>query len=202
MGKKYREITPKQADFIGAQKIFFCATAAPDGRVNVSPKGGDSLRVLAPDRVVWLNLTGSGNESAAHVLEDSRMTLMFCAFEGSPKILRLYGNARMVQPADADWEELYALFHPHVGARQIFDVTVDLVQTSCGFGVPYFDYAGDREKLRQWSEEHGESGIREYWRLKNAKSIDGKPTGIAAEADDEVDDESPGDRPGDADTGA
>ncbi len=181
MGKKYQEISPDHHEFITRQKLFFCATAAADGRVNVSPKGGDSLRVLSPLRVVWLNLTGSGNETAAHVLAIPRMTLMFCAFEGEPKILRLYGNARMHQPGDEEFEVLYAQFEPHPGARQIFDLAVDLVQTSCGFGVPYFDYAGDREKLRQWTEEKGEHGLLDYQRRKNARSIDGLPTGIGEE---------------------
>ena len=188
MGKKYSEISAEHGEFIARQKLFFCGTAAPDGRVNVSPKGLDSLRVIAPDRVLWLNLTGSGNETAAHLLEHPRMTLMFCAFEASPRILRVYGAARMVQPGDAEWDSLYANFQPSVGARQIFDLAVDLVQTSCGFGVPYFDYAGDRDKLRQWSEERGAAGIREYWRLKNTTSIDGKPTGIPVDDDGSVKD--------------
>jgi hypothetical protein len=178
MGKKYQELTPEQIEFIAAQKLFFCATAAPSGRVNLSPKGSDTLRVLGPNRVVWLNLTGSGNETAAHLLESPRMTLMFCAFEGDPKILRLYGNATTVTTDSDDWDSLYAHFEPHAGARQIFDLDIDLVQTSCGFGIPYFDYAGERDKLRQWAEEKGEQGVREYWRIKNARSLDGKDTGI------------------------
>lgn len=180
MGKKYQEITPGQMDFIAGQKLFFVATAPTEGRVNVSPKGGDSLRVMGPNRVVWLNLTGSGNETAAHLLETPRMTLMFCAFEGEPKILRLYGDARIVHPADEEWQGLYDLFEGHTGARQIFDVTIDLVQTSCGFGVPYFDYAGDRGRLEEWAAEKGDEGVAEYWRLKNSKSLDGKPTDMPA----------------------
>lgn len=186
MGKKYQEISPEHGEFIARQKLFFCATAAADGRVNVSPKGGDSLRVLSPTRVVWLNLTGSGNETAAHLLENQRMTLMFCAFEASPKILRVYGRARTIHPGDTDWESTYKLFERHVGARQLFDLEVDSVMTSCGFGIPYFDYAGERGQLDRWSEERGVEGIREYWRAKNATSIDGKPTGIEAAADAEA----------------
>jgi hypothetical protein len=132
--------------------------------------------------VVWLNLTGSGNETAAHLVRSSRMTLMFCAFEGRPKILRLYGDARMVQPQDVEWDELSACFEPHLGARQILVLEVDLVQTSCGFGVPYFDYAGDRDELRRWAEEKGEEGIREYWRLKNSRSLDGHDISIAGDS--------------------
>jgi hypothetical protein len=184
MGKKYESINSDQVEFITARKIFFCATAAPTGRVNLSPKGGDTLRVLGSDRVVWINMTGSGNETAAHLLEDPRMTLMFCAFEGDPKILRLYGSARAVTPTDADWDELAGLFDAGPGARQVFDMRVDLVQTSCGFGVPYFDYAGDRDDLQRWAERKGEDGVRQYWQLKNSRSLDGRDTGMVVETDD------------------
>ncbi|WP_337954680.1 pyridoxamine 5'-phosphate oxidase family protein [Sedimenticola selenatireducens] len=142
MGRQYREIPQKMIDFIRDQKLFFVATAAADGRVNLSPKGMDSLRVLDERRLVWLNVTGSGNETAAHVREFPRMTLMFCAFEGSPMILRLYGTPRVIHPYDTEWETLYPLFKPLSGARQIFDLAVELVQTSCGMGVPFYDYAG------------------------------------------------------------
>ncbi len=177
MGKKYTEITIEQMEFIRAQKMFFCATAATEGRVNVSPKGTDSLRILDSRRVVWLNLTGSGNETAAHLLDSPRMTLMFSAFEGAPKILRLYGTARAIYPSHDEWGDLYARFEQRLGARQIYDMQVDLVQTSCGFGVPYFDYAGDRDRLMQWENEKGEQGIRQYWQLRNARSLDGTDTG-------------------------
>lgn len=185
MGKKYHEITPEHMGFIASQKLYFCATAAPEGRVNVSPKGGDTLRVTGANQVVWLNLTGSGNETAAHLMESSRMTLMFCAFEGKPKILRLYGNARTILPDDDEWPELYGLFDPQVGARQILVLEVDLVQTSCGFGVPYFDYAGDRADLKRWGEERGEQGVREYWRLKNTRSLDGQEIPIPSDNESE-----------------
>ena len=178
MAKQYPGIPERLAHFIAEQKIFFVATATQDSRVNVSPKGLDSLRILSPNRVVWLNLTGSGNESAAHVQTDPRMTLMFCAFTGDPVILRLYGMARAVHRADPDWEALSALFPPLPGARQIFDVAIDLVQTSCGFGVPYFDFAGDRTDLRVWTEKKGDEGVRRYWQERNALSIDGIETGI------------------------
>ncbi len=179
MAKQYPGISEQWARFISEQHIFFVATAAPEGRVNVSPKGLDSLRLLGPNRLVWLNLTGSGNESAAHVQSMPRMTLMFCAFSGAPVILRLYGEARAVHQKDPAWPELYALFPPTPGARQIFDVAVDLVQTSCGFGVPYFDFRGDRPDLREWTEKKGEEGVREYWRTRNAVSLDGLKTGIS-----------------------
>ena len=178
MGQRYEMIPPKMIDFIRRQKLFFVATAAAQGRVNLSPKGMDSLRVLDQRRVVWLNVTGSGNETAAHLLESPRMTLMFAAFEGSPMILRLYGSARALHHDDPEWASLYALFSPLPGARQIIDLQVELVQTSCGMGVPLFDYAGERGQLNVWAEKKGETGIRDYWQEKNRFSLDGKPTGI------------------------
>jgi hypothetical protein len=183
MGKRYSEINEELNAFIEKQKLFFTATAAADGRINISPKGMDSLRVLGRNRVVWLNLTGSGNETAAHVRELNRMTLMFCAFEGKPLILRLYGHARVIHPYDAGWEASYALFNPLPGARQIFDLQVDLVQTSCGMGVPLYDYAGDREQLVDWALRKGDAGLKEYQQQKNRTSLDGKPTHITGNSE-------------------
>jgi len=130
MGQKYTEISARHIQLIQRQKIYFVATAAQDERVNLSPKGLDTLRVLGPNRVVWLNLTGSGNETAAHLLESDRMTLMFCAFEGDPVVLRLYGHARLFHARDAEWNELVQLFPSIPGSRQVVDMNVDLVQTS------------------------------------------------------------------------
>ena len=178
MGQKFDALSEKHIRFIEAQKIFFVGTATADSRIIVSPKGMDSFRVLGPNRVAWLNLTGSGNETAAHVQQSPRMTLMFCAFEGDPLILRLYGQARAIHQGDAEWDELYARFTPLPGARQIFDVAVDLVQTSCGFGVPFFDFAGERETLSNWAEKKGEAGIRQYWEDRNRQSLDGIPSHI------------------------
>jgi len=178
MGMKYSEITDELKAFIEAQKLFFVGTAAAEGRINVSPKGMDSLRVLDHNRVAWLNLTGSGNETAAHVRELNRMTLMFCAFEGKPRILRLYGSARAIHRHDTDWDACCSLFNPLPGARQIFDMKVDLVQTSCGMGVPLFDYAGDRQQLTDWATRKGDAGLKKYWAEKNRTSLDGKPTQI------------------------
>ena len=183
MGKKYKEITDELNAFIEAQRLFFVGTAAADGRINVSPKGMDSLRVLDCNRIIWLNLTGSGNETAAHIRELNRMTLMFCAFEGSPLILRVYGTARVVHTHDAQWQELYSHFRPLPGARQIFDMNIDLVQTSCGMGVPLFDYAGDRKQLIDWATRKGDAGLRQYWEEKNLTSLDGKPTHILGNSD-------------------
>ena len=178
MGERFTEIGQQRREFIENQKMFFVGTAAPDGRVNVSPKGMDSLRVLGDNRVVWLNLTGSGNETAAHMVENDRMTLMFCAFEGSPLILRLFGHAKVLHARDPQWDELYSLFPPIPGARQIFDMHVDLVQTSCGTGVPYFDFREERDDLKHWAERKGEQGLQEFWEGRNQASIDGRPTRI------------------------
>jgi hypothetical protein len=178
MAKQFSEIPDRLKQFIEGQRIFFVGTAAADGRVNVSPKGMDSLRVIDANRVLWLSVTGSGNETSAHVQENPRMTIMFAALEGNPMILRLYGCARVIHKNDPDWEEKVALFEPLPGARQIFDMAVDLVQTSCGMGVPFFDYAGEREQLNEWAYKKGEEGIKAYWKEKNQESIDGKKTRI------------------------
>lgn len=178
VGKQYSEIPDKLKQFIEDQKIFFVGTATTDSRINVSPKGMDSLRILNISRVVWLNVTGSGNETSAHIQENSRMTLMFAAFEGNPMILRIYGNARVIHKNDPEWKELYSLFRPLPGARQIFDLTVELVQTSCGMGVPFYDYAGEREQLNEWANKKGKDGIKAYWEEKNQESLDGKPSHI------------------------
>lgn len=181
MGKKFDTIQPEQQTFIEDQKIFFVATAASEGRVNLSPKGTDSFRVIDENKVVWLNLTGSGNETAAHMLKDNRMTIMFCAFEGKPMILRLYGKAKVFHKRDAGFASYFNLFPPNVGARQIFEVEVDLVQTSCGFAVPYMDFKEERTTLNEWSNKQGEKRIKDYWQNKNTQSIDGFDTNILKE---------------------
>jgi hypothetical protein len=178
MGQKYSEISEKHAEFIKEQKIFFVGTATADSKVNISPKGMDSLRVVGSKRVVWLNVTGSGNETAAHVQISPRMTLMFCAFAGNPLILRLYGTAKVIHRNDPEWNALLVLFDPIPGARQIFDLSVDLVQTSCGMAVPFHAYAGEREQLKTWAEKKGPDGLKKYWEEKNQASIDGIPTSI------------------------
>ncbi|PKM04515.1 MAG: pyridoxamine 5'-phosphate oxidase [Gammaproteobacteria bacterium HGW-Gammaproteobacteria-6] len=178
MGKQYEDISDTLKGFIERQRLFFVGTAAEDGRVNVSPKGMDSLRVLNAGRVIWLNVTGSGNETAAHVQENPRMTLMFTSFEGDPMILRVFGQARVIHRDDPQWSELFAHFTPLPGARQIFDLAVDLVQTSCGMSVPLYQYVADRELLNNWAVKKGEAGIRQYWAEKNQLTIDGKPTHI------------------------
>jgi hypothetical protein len=178
MGKQYEALSERLIKFITEQKIFFVGTATADSRVNVSPKGMDSLRVLGEKRVAWLNVTGSGNETSAHIQLNPRMTIMFCAFEGAPLILRLYGTAKVVHKNDVEWSELFPLFEPLAGARQIFDISIDLVQTSCGMAVPYYSYEGDRELLKDWAVKKGDEGLKTYWAEKNQISVDNIPTNI------------------------
>ncbi|WP_317055461.1 pyridoxamine 5'-phosphate oxidase family protein [Roseovarius rhodophyticola] len=166
--------------FIEEQPMFFVATADISGRVNVSPKGMDTLRVLSDSRIKWLNLSGSGNETAAHVQATGRMTLMFCAFEGPAMILRVYGTAKVVHPKDGEWKEVISGFPEIAGSRQVFDLAIELVQTSCGTGVPIMNFQESRadKELVPFYEKMGENGVRDYWRRKNTQTIDGKPTGI------------------------
>lgn len=180
MATFYSSIEPQLVDFIKGQQVFFVATAAPEGRVNVSPKGLDSFRVLEPNRVVWSNQTGSGNETAAHVSLNQRMTIMFCSFDAKPWILRLYGRARMIQPGDEDWNQMNGLFPPLVGTRQVFDVAVDEAMTACGFGVPLYEYTGQRETMELWAQNKGPQGLLDYQRRKNSRSIDGFDTHLPA----------------------
>jgi hypothetical protein len=178
MAKVFDSITPELQEFITAQHLFFVATAplSPTGHVNLSPKGLDSFRILSANRVAYLDLTGSGNETSAHLLENGRITFLFCAFQGNPCILRLYGQGRVVLPAVGEWAELYPLFSPIAGARQIIVADIDRVQTSCGLGVPLLDYQGQRSSLVDWAEKKGEEGLTAYWQQKNIISLDGLPT--------------------------
>jgi len=181
MAKQFPALNENHRAFIARQHLFFVGSAAHEGRVNVSPKGMDSLRIIDDNRLAWLNITGSGNESAAHVQRQPRMTLMMCSFDKEPLILRIYGTAREIRPDHDAWRDLYALFPPTPGVRQIFDMHVDLVQTSCGYGVPYFQYNGERDTLAKWAEQKGEAAIRDYWREKNTVSIDGEAIAIYEE---------------------
>ena len=183
MATQFDDLSDVLTKFIEAQHIFFCGTAGPDGRVNISPKGMDSLRVLGPNRLVWRNLTGSGNETAGHLAQINRMTLMWCGFEKKPMILRVFGSAKTLHPRDDAFDALNALFPTSVGARQIYDVAIDLVQTSCGYAVPFMDYAGEREVLADWADQKGTDGIAEYWKTRNQKTIDGAETYILPERD-------------------
>ncbi|QBF31319.1 pyridoxamine 5'-phosphate oxidase family protein [Thalassococcus sp. S3] len=176
MAKQFDCIEDNHARFIAEQHIFFTATAAPTGRVNLSPKGMDALRVLGPDRIIWLNLTGSGNETAGHLLESPRVTLMWCSFTKRPMILRAYGTARAVYPGDADWPGLSQHLPDHRGARQIFDMSVDMVQTSCGYAVPFMAYEGERDTLEHWAASKSDAQLTEHWQTRNATTLDGRPT--------------------------
>ncbi len=178
MGTRADSLNDEQIGFIHAQHVFFVGTAAHDGTVNISPKGADSLRVIDPNSILWLNLTGSGNETAAHLRETNRITLMWCAFEGAPRILRAYGTARTVHPHEAGWQDCAQVIPAVGGARQYLRVSIDLVQTSCGFGVPLMDFRADRDTLARWAETKGDAGVRDYWDQKNRVSLDGRPTGI------------------------
>lgn len=178
MSKFYKKITAKLHKFIDQQKIFFVATAPNSGRINLSPKGMDSFRVLSENRVLWLNVTGSGNETAAHLLENKRITMMFCSFEKTPNILRLYGTGKEIKEGDASWNKLIQLFPETPGTRQIFDIHVDSAQTSCGMSIPYYEFKGERNDLNNWATEQGKEGIKQYWEDKNQTSIDGLPTQI------------------------
>lgn len=181
MGKRFNEIGDQRREFIEQQKMFFVGTADSDGRVNVSPKGMDSLKVMGDNRVVWLNMTGSGNETAAHLMENDRMTIMFCACEGSPMILRLFGHAKVIHPRDNEWDGLFSMFRGIPGARQIMDMQVDLVQESCGMAVPLFDFNEQRDMLVQWAHRKGDQGLHDYWESRNQVGIDGKPTRILSD---------------------
>jgi len=178
MSKFFSEITPELQDFLKAQKIFFVATAAQEGRINLSPKGYNTLRVLNPNTLVWLNLTGSGNETAAHLLKNDRITIMLCAFEGKPLILRIYGHAKIYHERDIEFQKHINLFEKNTGSRQIIELSVDTVQTSCGYSIPFMGFKGERGQLNSWSKKQGKEKIKSYWREKNTKSIDGFETNI------------------------
>ena len=181
MAKRFPSIEASQREFIERQRIFFVASAAREGRVNLSPKDGAALRLLGANRAAYLDVTGSGNETAAHIRKDGRVTLMFCAFEGAPMILRLYGRGTVLARGSKAYQEMLAASfdgEERPGARQIVVVDVDLVQTSCGYGVPLFEYSGERTTLTRWAEAKNEEQLRAYWREKNSRSIDGFPTGM------------------------
>ncbi len=160
MAKFYKKLTPRLQSFTAKQKIFFVATAPDDGRINLSPKGMDSLRVIDDNRILWLNVTGSGNETAAHLLENPRITIMMCSFEGAPNILRIYGKGKAIHPSDSKWNSVISLFPETPGTRQIFDIRVESAQTSCGMSIPFFDYKGEREELNVWAEEKAKRELK------------------------------------------
>lgn len=181
MGKQLTFITPELQTFIEKQHLFFVGTSADEGRVNISPKGTDSLRVINQNKVVWLNLTGSGNETAAHIIKNNRMTLLFCSFDSKPMILRLYGTAKIYHKRDELFQNYIGLFPENVGSRQIIEMSVDLIQTSCGFGVPIMKFEQERTTLKTWAEHKGTEKIEAYWKEKNTTSIDGFDTEIISQ---------------------
>jgi hypothetical protein len=187
MAKFFERLSSELIEFIERQKLFFVATAPPlaNGRINLSPKGMDTFRVLADDTVAYLDLTGSGNETAAHLRHDPgrRITIMLCSFDDKPLILRIYGQGQVVRPEGPAWAELSLRFPQLPGARQIIVMKISSVQTSCGFGVPEFELKQERSTLTDWASKKGADGIVEYQRLKNSRSIDGLETGIAAESE-------------------
>ncbi len=173
MAKFYDSITPELRSFITAQHIFFTASAADRGRVNLSPKGVATLRVLDERTVAYLDATGSGNETAAHLKADGRLTIMLCSFDAAPRVLRLYGRGRLIFPRDAEWAELRPLWGDLPGERQIIVLQVDSLQTSCGFGVPHYEFKEERSALCDWAVAKGDEKLVEYRRTHNRVSIDG-----------------------------
>jgi len=182
MAKFGDSISEQHKSFIEKQRMFFVATAplAGDGHVNLSPKGLDCFRVLSPALVAYMDVIGSGNETSAHILENGRITFMFCAFDGPPKILRLYGKGKTVLPGDDEWNELSKQFTILPATRQIIVADIFKVKSSCGFGIPYYEYTGERDHAIKWAEKKGEEGLEEYKKEKNMVSMDGLPAPIAS----------------------
>jgi len=178
MGTQYKKLNNEISKFIEKQKIFFVATATENSFINLSPKGMDSLRILDENRVAWINSTGSTNESSAHIQQDKRMTLMFCSFDETPLIIKIFAEAKVIHKKDKEWNELINKFPNIVGARQIYDLEIKLVLKVCGMSVPYFEYKGEREDLTNYWIEQGEDGLQEYWKKKNQISLNGYNTNI------------------------
>ena len=170
-------LNQEDKDFILKQKMFFVSSAPKEGKINLSPKGlDDTFKIVDDNKILWLNYFGSGNETAAHVLEDNRMTMMFCAFDGEPNILRLYCTARAIQEKDEEWEKYISNFSVSRAARQVFEVTILNVNNSCGMGVPLYEFQGQREELTNFFDSHTKEKHTEYMKRKNQISFDGKPT--------------------------
>jgi hypothetical protein len=180
MGKISNCIQQAHKEFIEHQKMFFVATApqTAGGHINLSPKGKDSFRVLSDTQVAYMDIVGSGNETSAHLLENGRITFMFCAFEGPPNILRLYGKGLTILPGDKNWDELSSHLKLQMDTRQIIVTDIYKVQTSCGFSVPLYDYEGERDHGRKWAESKGVEGLEKYKSEKNLESLDGLPTAL------------------------
>lgn len=177
MAKQFPEIDDRLREFIEAQKVFFVASAplSSDGHVNLSPKGLDSLRIVSPLEVAYLDYVGSGAETIAHLRENGRIVIMMCAFTGPPRIVRLHGIGRVIEPVDAEYGGLRSLFPDNPYARAVIHVQLQRISDSCGFGVPLMEFTGERPQLEAWSERKGEDGLQQYQRDKNAQSVDGLP---------------------------
>jgi hypothetical protein len=177
MGKVFDGIDEKLAAWIAAQRMFFVGTAprGDDGHVNLSPKGLDSFAILGPRSVAYLDLVGSGAETLAHLRENGRITFMFCAFEGLPRIVRLYGRGEAVEPGEAGWDALAAHFPAHASTRSIIRAELSRIADSCGYGVPLYQYKSDRSQLGEWAERKGPEGLRAYQLERNRESLDGLP---------------------------
>ncbi len=178
MAKFYSQLTPELQTFIQTQKIFFTATAPTSGRINLSPKGIDTFRCIDPHTVAYLDLTGSGNETGAHLYENGRMTIMFCSFDENPLIIRLYGRGEVIHKNSDRFAGLRNLFSNIPGERQIILLNIESAQTSCGFGVPLYEFKAERQTLIDWATKKGESGLKQYQQQKNLQSIDGLPTNL------------------------
>lgn len=178
MAEFFDRITDEHRAFVARQPVFFVATAAADARVNLSPKGMDSFRVLDDRRVAYLDVGGSGNETGAHLLADGRITVMFCAFESPALIMRFYGRGKPVLPQDEGWGALARHFTLLPGTRQIFDIAVDQVQTSCGWGVPHMTLVRERETLNKFHGKHAPAEMLAIMAEENARSIDGLPARV------------------------
>jgi len=178
MGKFHEKISDEHKAFIEKQHIFFVATAplSSEGHVNLSPKGLDCFKVLSSNRVAYMDLISSGNETSAHTMENGRITFMFCSFEKVPNILRLYGKGQTVLPGDAEWNELADQLTIYPSTRQIIIAEITKVQTSCGFGVPLFQYTGERDIHFEWADKKGSEGLKQYIEKNNLVSLDGLPT--------------------------
>lgn len=176
MAKFYTELNETLRQFIAAQRMFFHATAPNQGRINLSPKGLDTLRVLDNRRVAYLDLTGSECETAAHLAENGRLTLMLCSYDEKPLILRLYGKGRVVRPRDAEWPEMRSHFPDLPGERQVVVLDIESIMTTCGFGVPLYEFRGQRTLLPEFTCKMGEERMDEYRHQRNQQSIDGLPT--------------------------
>ena len=187
MAKQFPHLEPAHRDFIARQHIFFTASATASSRVNISPREASAFRVLGQDSVCYLDQTGSGAETAAHLLADGRLTIMFCSFETAPLILRLYGRGVSLMRGTEAYAGLLDEAFGGVeqpGARQIVRLDIELVQTSCGYGVPFFEFVSEREQLKTWAASQGPDGVQAYRANRNSVSLDGLPTGFSGAAGD------------------